>query len=114
MSVLLRNYLQCSLVDYVIFSYGLHGPRKRIFDSVLRNLSDMEFILLPITLTCSEEENTRRMTQDGRDADRIQRGLETRQIYESPDNPVIDTTHLTIEDTVEAILTILRAHGCIA
>lgn len=26
-SFLLRNYLECSQVDCVIFSYGFHGPR---------------------------------------------------------------------------------------
>ncbi len=109
MSVLLSNYLQCSLVDHVILSYGLHGPRKRIFESVLRNLRDIEFLLLPITLVCSEEENVRRMMRDGRDTERIRRGLQTRLVYERLENPVIDTTHLTVEDTVAEILAILWA-----
>lgn len=108
MSTLLRNYLQCSLVDYVIFSYGLHGPRKRIFDNVISNLQDISFHLLPITLVCSEEENVWRMIQDGRNDERIQRGLQTRHLYENLRNPVIDTTQLSVEETVEEILAILR------
>lgn len=108
MSMLLRNYLRCSLVNYVIFSYGFHGPRKLIFEKLLHNLQDIEFTLLPITLICSEVENARRMTQDGRDAERIQRALiQTRPLYENPENPAIDTTHLTVEETVDEILKIL-------
>lgn len=108
-STLLENYLKCSLVDHVIFNYGLHGPRKRIWENVLKNLSEIDFHLLPITLVCDEEENIRRMVQDGRHAERIQRGLQTRILYENTDNLTIDTTHLTVEDTVEEILAILRA-----
>jgi len=93
----------------VIFSYGIHGPRKRIFDNVLRNLGAIHFILVPITLMCGEAENTRRMMQDGRETERIERGLRSRFEYEGVKNPVIDTTHLTVEDTVEEVIAILRA-----
>lgn len=108
MSALLGNYLQCSQVDYVIFSYGFHGPRKRIFEEVLRNLSAIEFRLLTIMLFCSEEENTRRMMKDWREPERIRRGLETRLQYQNTDNPRIETTHLSVEGTVEEILGILQ------
>ncbi len=108
MTALLRGYLSCSLVDTVIFSYGLHGPRRRILDRVMDNLRDVPFHLLPLTLTCSEEENIRRMRQDGRDEQRIQGALATRAIYEGLGFPVIDTTEMSVEETVEQILTIHR------
>ena len=107
-SLLLRGYLECSLVEYVIFSWGFHGPRKRIFNRVLHHLQDLTFQLLPITLVCSEEENIRRMEQDGREDERIQGGLQTRPLYESQANKTIDTTLLTVEETVKEILAILR------
>jgi hypothetical protein len=104
-SVLLRGYLECSLVEHVIFTYGLHGPRKRIWERVLHNLQDLSFHLLPITLTCSEEENIRRMIQDGRDAaGYIQRSLQSRAVYDGLPYPVIDTTGLSVEETVDHIL----------
>lgn len=104
MSVLLRGYLECSLVQYVVFNYGLHGPRKRIFENVMSSLSDLRFDFVPIILTCSEAENVRRMRQDGRDEERIQRGLGIRALYEELEGRRIDTTDLTVEQTVEAIL----------
>ncbi len=108
-SVLLRGYLECSLVEHVIFSYGLHGPLKRIWERVLHNLQDMSFHLLPITLTCSEEENTRRMIQDGRDAaGYIQHSLQTRVVYGGLPYPVIDSTGLSVDETVDNILMLLQ------
>lgn len=35
---LIRNYLQCSDIDYVVFTYGFHGERKAVFDEVLHRL----------------------------------------------------------------------------
>jgi hypothetical protein len=108
-SVLLRGYLECSLVDTVIFCYGFHGPRKRIWERVLHNLQDLSFHLLPITLTCSEEENARRMIQDGRNAaGYLQHALQTRVVYEGLPYPVIDSTGLSVEGTVEKILAMLQ------
>jgi len=65
--LLLRGYLECSTVDCVIFYWGLHGPRQRIWDRVLDSLRDVPFHLLPITLTCCEAKHIRRMTQNGRE-----------------------------------------------
>jgi len=108
-SVLLRGYLECSLVEHVIFSYGLHGPRKRIWERVLHNQRDLSFHLLPITLTCSEEENTRRMIQDGRNAaGYMQHALQTRVVYEGLPYPVLDSTRVPVEDAVEKILALLQ------
>lgn len=111
MTTLLRGYLQCSLVDYVIFNYGLHGPRKRIFENVIDNLRDISFRLLPITLMCSEEENINRMIHNGRYPERIQSGLKTRQLYENSIYQTIDTTKLTVDETVAEILAILQDDG---
>ena len=109
MSVLLLGYLECSLVEHVILSYSLHGPRKRIWERVLHNLQDQSFHLLPITLTCSEEENARRMLQDGRDAaGYIQHSLQSRVLYEGLPYPVIDSTGLSVDETVDHILMLLQ------
>ncbi len=35
---LIRNYLLCKDIDYIIFTYGFHGERKDIFDSVVQRL----------------------------------------------------------------------------
>lgn len=102
-SFVLRSYLECSLLDYVIFNYGFHGPRKQIWDNVLQNLRDLNYRLLPITITCSEEENRARMLKDGRDEERIKRALAVRGLYDGLGYPTIDTTGLTTEETVSKV-----------
>ena len=106
---LLRNYLNCSSVDYVIFNYGLHGLRSMIFKKVMENLKDTKFEFVPFSIKCDENENIKRMIKDERDEERIQRALSYRSIYEQLEYPVIDTTSLTVEKTVERVLQQLNA-----
>lgn len=106
-SFMLRSYLECSSLEYIIFNYGFHGPRKKIFENILKNLSDIEYKLIPITLTCSYDENRIRMIKDGRDRDRIDRALSVRDIYDSLGYPVIDNTDLNVEETIYRVLEIL-------
>jgi adenylate kinase family enzyme len=105
---LIKNYLECSMIEYVIFNWGFHGPRKKIFSRIIENLKDKEYELIPITITCSEEENIKRMTKDERDEERIKRAIEIRGIYEGLNNPIIDTTNMTVEETVEKAIEILN------
>jgi len=104
MTCILRNYLECSLLNYVIFNWGLHYPRKQIFDNVMDNLNDITFELLPITLMCNKESHVERMIQDGRDQERIDRSIKSRDIYIGLTNLIIDTTKLSINETVNQIL----------
>lgn len=101
---MLRSYLTCAWLDYVIFSYGFHGPGQQIWETVLSNLQDIAYRFVPITLTCGEEENNARMTRDGRDPDRIKRALAARHLYEALPYPRIDTTYLTIDETADRVM----------
>jgi cytidylate kinase len=105
---MLHSYLSCAWLDYVIFSYGFHGPRQQIWDTVRNNLQDIPHTFVPITLTCAEQEHIERMTRDGRDQARIQRALDARHIYEALPYPRIDTTHLTIKQTADRIIEIVQ------
>lgn len=103
---LLRNYLQCSEIDYVIFTYGFHGERKDIFDEVLCRLQkeDINFELSMVILKCSLDENIQRMISDGRDKNRIKRGIDnTFHFYDRYDYPTIDTTELEIDQVADRI-----------
>jgi cytidylate kinase len=109
-SALMINSFTCDFIETVIFPYGFHGPRKEIFDSVIQNLrnSKMEYELHPVILECEETENFRRMRNDNRDEKRIERALKhTRQIYDELDYPRINTTELTVSETVERILKLI-------
>lgn len=57
---------------------------------------------------CSEEENVRRAVNDGRDRERIERGMKiTFSYYDQFTYPKIDTTCLPPDEVVEQILEIL-------
>ena len=59
-------------------------------------------------LYCGEEENVRRARADGRDEERIRRGIRnSRAVYENVDYPRIDVTDMTVEETAEEILKII-------
>ncbi|MHB1456230.1 MAG: AAA family ATPase [Armatimonadota bacterium] len=107
MSFMLRSYLECGIVEYVILNWGLHAPRKQILDLVIENISDLEYEFIPVILLCREDEHIRRMSHDGRSDERIARSIGTRALYEAQSCPVIDTTDLGVELTVERILEII-------
>jgi cytidylate kinase len=119
---LMANYFQSSFIEDVIFQYGLHGPRKRILDDIMDELRSrgIAFRFCPVILTCDLEENIQRMKGDGRDDARIRRAVEnTRGIYAAYDYPTIDTTALSVSETVDAIIGVLTQYyghdgGCMA
>jgi regulator of PEP synthase PpsR (kinase-PPPase family) len=56
-------------------------------------------------LTCSEEENIRRMNCDGRDAERIRHALEvSRKAYSDIHYPAIDITKFSVEEAAAEII----------
>ncbi len=105
---MLRGYLTCTWLDYVVFSYGFHGPRQQIWEAILSNLRDISYTFVPITLTCEESEHIVRMARDGRDPTRIRRALAARNLYNALPYPTIDTTYLTGNQTAERVIEIVR------
>ena len=110
MADLVRNYLQCQEIDTVIFPYGFHKGRKELFEEMLGQVrKTVEFSVFTVVLTCSEEENRRRAQKDGRDADRIERGIRnTLHLHEGMGLPQINVTNLSPEATAERILALWR------
>lgn len=108
-SGLIQNYLDCPTVETVIFSYGFHGRRKEVFDGVMDDLSVNTYQFVPFLLTCGEEENIRRMQTDGRDEERIKRAVEvSRKAFNDVTYPQIDITNLTVDETADYILSIVK------
>jgi len=111
---LMTNYLRSSFIENVIFQYGFHGPRREIFDDIIEALDNnrISYQFCPVILRCDLQENIERMKRDGRDDERIRRAIEnTRHIYDAYDYPSIDTTGLSVPQTVDRILGILSACG---
>ena len=109
---LLRNYLSCSDVNTVVFTYAWHGERKGIYEKVMKKLHNepIAFKLTMIVLKCSKDENIKRAIQDGRDEIRIKRGMEmTFSYYDNFDYPCIDTTIMTPAAVAHQIMHMVEA-----
>jgi len=109
-AALMTNYLQSSAIENVIFSYGVHGPRPRIFQEVRQELDQngVVYQFCPILLECSLQEQRRRLMASGRDSARIERAIRnTRHVYSACAYPAVDTTDLSVSQTVERILSVL-------
>lgn len=114
---LFRNYLLCVDIETIVFPYGFHGERKEIFDTVISRLTDdgITFELITIVLKCSLEENIKRAVANGRDQERVERGIKnTFHFYDAFNGPSIDTTDLSPKEVAEQIQTIMDSHNVAA
>ena len=110
---LLRNYLSCSDINTVVFTYAWHGERKAIYEKVMEKLKNepIEFAQRIIILKCSKDENIKRAIQDGRDETRIKRGMEmTFSFYDAFDYPCIDTTNMTPAEVAQKIIHLVESN----
>jgi ABC-type cobalamin/Fe3+-siderophores transport system ATPase subunit len=104
-SGLLINYLNCPVVNTVVFSYGFHGRRREVFQRVVSEISKTEHIFIPLLLWCSEEENINRMNIDNRSSNRIQRALnESRKAFDDVIYPKLDITNMSVSEATKAII----------
>jgi hypothetical protein len=106
MLFMLTKYLESSLYETIIWAYGFHGHRKDSFTEIMEKLRElnMDFDFVPIILTCDLDENIKRMKCDNRDEARIDRAINnTRIIYNDYPFPSINTTKLTLKETVYEI-----------
>jgi Cdc6-like AAA superfamily ATPase len=105
-SDLLINYLKCPIVNTVVFSYGFHGRRREVFQSIISEIYKSEYEFIPLLLWCSEEENINRMNVDNRSANRIQRALnESRKSFDDVTYPKLDITNLSVSEAAKTIIT---------
>jgi broad-specificity NMP kinase len=106
---LLRNFLTNSSFEYVIFNWVIHY--ENIFNLVLQPLRDLEFEVVKITLLCSEETLKKRILNDVqlnlRDGEELSTSLERLELYKNMNTVKIDTTNISINQTVDKILKII-------
>lgn len=106
---LLRNFLTNSSFEYVIFNWVIHY--EDIFNLVLQPLIDLEFEVIKITLLCSEETLKKRILNDVqlnlRDGEELSTSLERLELYKNMNTVKIDTTNISINQTVDKILKII-------
>ena len=49
-SDLIINYMDCPVIETVIFSYGFHGRRREVFEIVMKAVSERNFNFIPFLL----------------------------------------------------------------
>lgn len=106
---LLRNYLTNSSFKYVIFNWVIHS--EEIFNTLLERLNDLEFNIIKITLICSEKSLKSRIMKDIknnlRNENSIDKSLDRLQLYKNMDTIKIDTSNISISETVDKIIEII-------
>jgi len=110
---LLHNYLSCSDINTVVFTYGWHGERKKIYEEVIAKLKNDPIVFKEniIILKCSKDRNIERAIKDGRDEARIKRGMEmTFSYYDKFDYPCIDTTDITPSQVAQQIINLTKSN----
>lgn len=112
---LMRNYLLCDDIETVIFPYGFHGERAKIYEEIIQRLKaeDICFDEHIVILKCTYEENERRALADNRAPERVERGMKnTFHFYDALPYPAIDTTQLSPKQVCQCILgTVFEKHA---
>ena len=102
---LLRGFLRCSAYQNVVFCWVMH--EQGIIDEILSRLDLTSCEVRLISLVCSEETLTARLTKDVqagiRTADVIGRSIARLPLYESLDTVKLDVSALSPQQTVSAI-----------
>ncbi|MBL4930960.1 AAA family ATPase [Clostridium paridis] len=108
---MLNSFLNNSSIEYIVFNWVIH--LEEIFESILKNLDNIEYEVYKITLMCSEEGLRKRIGKDVennlRDEDCINRSLDRLKLYKDMNTIKIDTSDLTVSETVERIKEIINA-----
>lgn len=106
---LLKNYLRNSTLEYVIFNWVIHI--ENIFNNIIEPLKGLNFEIIKITLTCSEEVLKERILNDVklnlRDEDCFNRSVQRLQMYKKMSTEKIDTSNLSIMETVDKIIKLI-------
>lgn len=106
---LLRNFLMNSSLEYVIFNWVIH--LEEIFDMILNKLDGIEFEVIEITLISNEESFRKRVSADIqnnlREIEALNAGLERIKLYTNMNTIKIDTSDISISETVEKIINII-------
>lgn len=107
---LLRNFILNSSFEYVIFNWVIH--LEEIFDMVLSKLDGLEFEVIKITLMCNEESYRKRVSEDiknnVREKEALDMGLERFPLYQNMNTIKIDTSDISISETVSKIVDIIN------
>lgn len=102
---MLNSFLRCSAYDNVVFCWVMH--EQGIIDSLLRGLDLTDTEVHCVSLVCSPDALTARLSSDiekgVRQPDIIARSVARLPLYDKLDTYKIDVSRLTPEQTAQAI-----------
>ena len=102
---LLRNFLQCSAYENIIFCWVMHD--RAIIDEIVRRLRGLEFSLRVFSLTLPERTLKRRIKKDVRRGlrtpDVLDRSIERLPLFDGMDTMKIDVGRVTPRQAAERI-----------
>ncbi len=99
---LLCNYLNNSAYQNVIFSLVI--DKEEVFSRYLSKLKDLDYKLVIITITCSEEELKKRLRKRGIEDENFLNSIIHSNLYDEMKSKKIDNTNNSIEESVNKVL----------
>lgn len=102
---ILDGYFNDVNTNTILFSWLIHG--NFMFELVTNRIAYTDYELIKIVLICDDQEYIRRMQSDNRGKEKIA-ARDTMDKYLLLDAIKIDTTHLSIHETAQEILSLLR------
>ncbi|MDP4153844.1 MAG: AAA family ATPase [Bacillota bacterium] len=103
---LLNNYLTNPSFKYVLFSWVI--PREEMMNYLIWKLADDDFKVIRITLLCEDNKLKERMLQAERDEATINKSMLYQEVFRRTDTIKVDTTELSVADTVDRVLKITK------
>lgn len=103
---LLRNELACSAYETVVFGWVLDN--ELTVRTILSGLRDLEYRLTRVSLVCSPEELRARLIADGRPSSAVEEAVLRLPRYQALDAMLLDTTGLTVQQTVDRVQEMIR------
>lgn len=101
----LNQFIHCSVIENIVFCWVMH--EQTIINEILSEIDLTECEVYAISLICSKDSLKTRIEKDIREGirkkDVLDRSLERLDMYKMLDTMKIETTNLSVEETVEAI-----------
>lgn len=103
---LLSNYINNSTIEYIILCWVI--PHQSLLNSLLEKLPIKNFQIYKITLTAQADIFRNRLLKDKRTDDQIFDSIKRLEAYHNMDTIKIDTSDLSIQETVTRIREIIK------
>lgn len=97
----LNNYLKNSSLKIIIFSWVI--GHDQLMDKIISNIDIGSVYTYKITLMCDDDILRQRLHIDGRSEERIENSIERQKNYHLMNTVKIDTSKLSVEETVKEI-----------